>query len=123
MVYSLRRGSDGSGASGIMCCFYKNTNDGGFEKIASDAPIEGVCVMVASRVSTYHSSDFWLTTKVKRIIEDTRYLPDVGISPFEEWVVDEIVTDDIHDKYFKDNSIRKVVFETENGSIYEWKDM
>lgn len=68
----LKRVSDGVGDIGSISQAIKWNEDGTFKEVVSDRPTVGCSMLVGSgTASTYQHQDYWLTTVVIEIIEDT----------------------------------------------------
>lgn len=69
---TLKRMSDGRGEVGARSEAIKWNEDGTFDKVVSDRPTVGCSMLVGSVTArTYSNQDYWLTTVVTEIIEDT----------------------------------------------------
>lgn len=68
----LRRISDGAGDSGSNCQAIAWNEDGTFKEVVSDKPTIGCSFLVGSATArTYSHQDYWLTTVVTEILEET----------------------------------------------------
>ena len=68
----LRRKSDGKGDTGPCSQAIKWNEDGSFKEVVSDRPTIGCAMLVGSITArTYEEQDYWLTSVVTEIIEDT----------------------------------------------------
>jgi len=84
----LRRVSDGAGDVGSDSQAIKWKEDGTLEKVVSHKPTVGCSMYVGSSTArTYQYQDYWLTTEVTEILEDTgdyvRFK--TGNSEYEWW--------------------------------------
>jgi hypothetical protein len=67
----LRRLRDGEGFAGARSEAIKYDEKGLFEKIVSDKPTVGCCMLVGTiSASSYSNRDFWITTLVTEILEE-----------------------------------------------------
>lgn len=68
----LKRLSDDVGDCGSMSYAIRWEDNGKFKEIAGERPIVGCSMMVGSeRARTMNKQDYWLTTVVTEILEDT----------------------------------------------------
>jgi len=84
----LRRTSDGAGDEGGLSMAIKWNDDNTYKETVSDRPTVG-CSMYVGAVTarTYQHQDYWLTTEITEIIEDTGdYVKfKTGNSEYEWW--------------------------------------
>jgi len=72
MPYSLRRISDGAGDTGSCSQALKVNDSKDGVIIVSDRPTIGCAMLVGSGTArTYSYQDYWLTTSVEEILEET----------------------------------------------------
>lgn len=84
----LRRTSDGAGDCGTCSEAIEWNEDGTKKGVVSDRPTVGCSMLVGSwRASTYSRQDYWLTTPVTEILEETEdYVKfKTGNSVYEWW--------------------------------------
>lgn len=84
----LRRISDGKGDAGAVSNALRWNEDGTLKEIAGHRPIIGCSMYVGSVTArSYSDQDYWLTTEVTEIIEDTDdYVKfKTGNSTYEWW--------------------------------------
>jgi hypothetical protein len=68
----IRRISDGIGDTGQRVEAIKWNEDGSFKEIVSNRPVVGCSLLVGSVTArTYSENDYWLTTEITNIIEET----------------------------------------------------
>jgi hypothetical protein len=74
MTYSLRRDRDGAGDSGPMSLVAWQLEDGTIKYEHDARPRVGAIVRVGTHGSrSYSSQDYWTTTPVTEILEDTEF--------------------------------------------------
>lgn len=72
MTYFLRRERDGAGDSGGMSMIFWKDDDGKLQTEQNARPKLGAGIRVGSLASrTYSDQDYWSTTPVTEILEDT----------------------------------------------------
>lgn len=85
----LTRIGDGVGDSGSRSEAIKWKEDGTIDKIVGNKPMVGCSMLVGSASArTYSSQDYWLTTVVTEILEDTgNYVKFKTTNSIYEWKV------------------------------------
>lgn len=69
---SIRRIPDGAGDAGACSQAIRWDEEGSFKEVVSDRPTLGCSMLVGSVTArSYSNSDYWLTTVVTEILEDT----------------------------------------------------
>jgi hypothetical protein len=69
---TLKRISDNQGDSGALSQAIKWNEDGTFKEVISNRPTIGCSMLVGSVVArSYSCQDYWLTTEITEIIEET----------------------------------------------------
>jgi hypothetical protein len=69
---SLRRCIDGKGDSGSCSQAIKWNDNDSFKEVVSNKPVVGCYMLVGSVTArSYSNQDYWLTTEVTEIIEET----------------------------------------------------
>ena len=84
-MYSLERTRDGAGDSGSLSETFQYSEDG-YTRInlkGDSRPVVGAAIRVGSRMArSYSAQDWWQTTYIKEILEDTpkmvRFLTENG---------------------------------------------
>lgn len=70
---TLRRLSDSKGDSGSRVEAIEWNDDGTFKQVKDNKPIVGCSLLVGSVTArSYSTQDYWLTTPVTEIIEETK---------------------------------------------------
>jgi hypothetical protein len=86
---TLKRIGDGAGDMGGRSEAIQWKEDGTFDKVVSDRPTVGCSMLVGGVTArTYREQDYWLTTVVTEILEDTgKYVKFKTGNSIYEWIV------------------------------------